>query len=272
MSSSTPMGPGDAKKMVRVAQLGALALGVSAAALWALGVPGLGSGTLPVPSAIGTEPDAPQQSGAAPTRVAFTSELAVDVAKRLDEARIKAPTPEPSTPTPDPTPPPTPEPPTQEPTDWRYIGTIKEPGRTLAVVSIEGQGQVIVPEGRRVGKTELVEIRQDAITVREGEVEREIPRAERVSSVVGWLKLPTYQAPAGLGAVPAAGVPGGQPGFSAEQIARMRERGIDPAQAQRMRELMREGRGRRGGPDGGTRGGGRTDEVRRMQEMGEERN
>jgi hypothetical protein len=244
----------EARRIARGVQMGALGLGVTAAALWALDVPGLGHTPAAAPEAViapvvnpgGAAPAA--GSGSAPSVFGMDSPLAV--ATRLEAARKKSP------------PPPEPvgqpeethhkvEPETVLKDDWKFLGTIRRREGMSAVVSVAGQQAVIGPGQRLDGHAaEVVEVTHDAIVLREDGTERRILRAERSGSSVAWAKLaggPPQVAANAVGAVPGAA-------FSPEQAAAMRQRGIDPAQAQRMREFMRDQRRQRGGRDGGGRG------------------
>lgn len=259
----------EARRIARGVRMGAIGLGATAAALWALDIPGLSTAPPAAPAVVETVLQV-QGGGAAPSGGAngasagasagataampFGSDSALAVATRLEVTRKKAP---PPVVVPD-------KPPqievTHEPElvpkdDWRFLGTIRRSDGMKAIVSIEGVQAVIGPGQRFVGReAELVEVTPESITLREGGAERRVGRAQREGSSVGWTKL--------SGGPPATvptpgGAPGqGQAGFTPDQQAAMRQRGIDPNQAQRMRDFMRE---RRRNGDGGGRdanGGG----------------
>jgi hypothetical protein len=226
-----------------------IALGVSAAALWALDVPGLAY----------RDPARPQLPGDAQARLPeaeeprFDRERTSDIALRLDLGVKKAPPPAKAE---------APEKPAPAPAASQtsgpvvtYIGPIYEGTRTLAVVSIDGR-QRIVPEGRSIGGTRILSIAENQIELQDEEGgRRSIARGERSGTAVSWLR------PSAGGAQFAANMPGGQnigrrtagvptanmqggrgqaSGFSPEMEQRFRERGIDPAQAQRWRETLRQ--------------------------------
>lgn len=250
--AGTPMSSMDARKMVRGVQIGAVALGVSAAALWALDVPGLKAEPIAKPSMDSPGAGVDAGSGGATGRPPSSRlpEPALEVATRLELARERAPAPPPA--------PPQIERPTEQPvaqnqSNWKFLGTMRAGGRTLAVVSIDGE-QSILAEGRVLGEVEVVSISPAALTLREGGAERTLERAPREGSSVTWARMASNAPPASAGATPAiAGLPPGM------QQA-LRERGIDPQQAQRMAELIRDRRGQ------GGRGRGMTPEARAAME------
>ncbi|MFN0134059.1 MAG: hypothetical protein ACKVW3_16210 [Phycisphaerales bacterium] len=234
----------EARRLARTAQIGAVALGVSAAALWALDVPGVSS--TPVNKPVMVEPVKPEL----PTRVAAGDaperESIAAVAHRLDEAVIKAPAPKVVA---------EPEPPKEEPAveptgpDIQYLGPIFESGRTLAIISIDGT-QKIVSAGKKIGSLTFVSADREKLVVEDAAGSREIQRKSRSDARVAWVSnMPsnTPMAAAAVGAGGAAGNP--RAAMSPEVAARLRERGIDPEQIQRMRDLARERR--RGGNNGG---------------------
>jgi hypothetical protein len=226
-----------------------IALGVSAAALWALDVRVLGYAE-------------PQRPEIAPQTVARTeagpelrleAERGADMAYRLDLG-VKRPTPVPETTTevirePDP-PPPDPMP--QTGPVLVYVGPIYEATRTLAVVSVDGK-QRIVPEGRSMSGVKLVTVRDNEIVVQDDSGQRSVSRGERMGPAVSWVRnMPANTAVASNMAAQAAArravvaARQGQATNNMELEQRFRERGIDPAQAQRWREMMRERQAQRG--------------------------
>jgi hypothetical protein len=254
-----PMSGAEARKLVRMAQVGAGGLLASAAVLWAIDVPGLRNDPIVKPAVVAPEIKAGDAAkSAAAGAGAFTSETAIDVSTRLDLAVKKAPPPEPAKVEPVVAEAPV-EHEKQANDDIKFLGTIREPSRTLAVVSIEGQ-QLVVSEGRRVGKTEFLGVSEDGIRVREGSDERTIEKSARSGSSVGWMKLASNTPVAPAAPAPNAGGRG-LPNLTPEQLQAMRERGIDPVQAARMRDFFRDrGRGR-ARPEGGGAGGGATTPV-----------
>jgi hypothetical protein len=227
-----------------MAQMAGIALGVSAAALWALEVPGLAYRDPARPQVKGEPIAQPSETQEA----RFDRERTSDIAYRLDLGVKKAPAPATKVERPV-----QPEPPPVEPIHAGptvvYIGPIFEGSRSLAVVSVDGR-QRIVPEGRSIGSARIVSIAENQIELQDEQGgRRTVVRGERTGSAVSWLRnMP--------GAVPVAAVANGQnarrggvampggraqaSGFSPEMEQRFRERGIDPAQAQRWREAMRE--------------------------------
>lgn len=264
--AGTTLSGTEARRITRGVQMGALGLGVTAAALWALDVPGLGHTPAAAPEAMIAPVVNSGGAGAAAapssTTSVFGSDSTVAVATRLEAARKKSPPPTEPVRQPEEVHQKV-EPETVLKDDWKFLGTIRRREGMSAVVSVGGQQAVISPGQALSGHpAELVEVTRDAIVLREDGVERRILRAEKSGSSVGWTKLaggPPQVAPNGGGAA----VPGA--GFTPEQAAAMRQRGIDPGQAQRMREFMRDQRRQRGGRDGGGRGG----DGEQMQQRGD---
>lgn len=237
----------EARRLARAGQIGAVALGVSAAALWALDVPGVSSTPVTRPVvAEAPKPPAPPPSdaGTAPER-----DTILAVAHRLDVAVVKAPPPKPVEPPKAELPPPEPDPTVPE---VAYLGPIIEPNRMLAIISIDGT-QKIVCAGKKIGNLEFLQVERDKIHVKDGSGERTIERKPRSDTRVAWVSNMPANTPmpvAAVGNAQAAQARGGA--MSPEVAARLRERGIDPNQIQRMRDLARERRG--GGPGGGNFG------------------
>ncbi len=258
--SKQPINGARAVRLARGAQIAAGSLVLAAVGL-AVGVPQLGDRPIPRPQVaapVAVAAATPSADGVEPVAI----DTPIVLAERLEMGRkkeAKKPDPEPQTTTTTIVQ----QPP--EPSDWKFLGMIREPGRTLALVSVDGT-QAFVPVGSAIGDDELVDVTSKEITLRKGGVERKVPRAEKTSSSVAWVKMPTNApptpaAPAGIQPGVAPGGPGGP--LSPEMIQRMRERGIDPAQAQKMREFFRDqrgggrNRGQPGGNQGGNGGGGR---------------
>ncbi len=228
------------RRYVRIAQVAGVALAVSAAALWALELPGVSS--LPqAPDA--TAPTAGQPIAQAPAPARLDSDAIALMAEGLEQARKKADKPKPDDGG-------TPPPPPPDENDWRYLGAIEEPGRRFALVAIEGRQRVLRP-GRTVGATRLLDIQPEAITVDDGSGPREIALAERTGPSVSWITMPGAgpggaalevgdpSVPAmGAGRTPAAmggAGPGGRPNY-AEQMRLLREKREREASNRRMKE------------------------------------
>jgi hypothetical protein len=245
---------GDARRYVRMAQMAGIALGVSAAALWALDVPGLAyrepaRPNLPAPT---------QNAGNQTTDVRFDRERTSDIAHRLDLG-VRKPPPPPARETPAEQPVAQAPPPPPAGPAITYIGPIYECSRILAVISVDGR-QRIVPEGRSIGEARIVSVGENQIEVQDQAGRRTIDRGERSGSAVSWLRPSANNAAAVANNMGAGRNVAGRPGatnrmeagrnqagaFSPEMEQRFRERGIDPGQAQRWREALRERQVQRG--------------------------
>jgi hypothetical protein len=232
-------------RLARGAKIAAATLVLAAVGL-AVGVPGLGDRPIAKPQIVNMTPpvQAPQS---ATTSDAAPVDTPLVIADRLELGRKK--------------------PPAKAETErheaeeipvgppmkgeWKFLGMIREPDRDLAIISVDG-AQTFVPVGWKIDKDELVAMTNQEITVRREGVERTIAKSDRTGGGVSWVKMASNTPPAAVGPNVGAG-PGGAGGASpADMAARMRERGIDPAQAQKMREFFRDQRGRtRGGGPGG---------------------
>lgn len=236
------MSGADAKRYVLVGRTAAVALGVTAAALWALDVPGM-SQLPPKPEPAPVAEGATRQAAQETPRL--DSSAIADLTERLDMAVVKAPPVEEvkNEPKIEDDPPSGPE--------WAYLGPIFESTRTLAVVSVDGHQQVLA-EGRQFGDTTLVSVEPERITVSGPGGKRQVERNKRggAGANVAWLRNMPGNAPP-----PAAQNAAGANGMSPEVMARLRERGIDPQQASQFRQQMRDRRNR-GRPDGGNGGNG----------------
>ncbi len=139
---------------------------------------------------------------------------------------------------------------------WKYLGSIIEPARRMAIVSINGK-QAVIPEGREHEGMTLVRVNRDRITVDDGTRRLDIPKEARTGSSVAWVTPGTPGA--GIGGnvnmmnaagratgMTTTGMPGqGDPamaGFTPQEQAMMRERGIEPGQANRMRQRLQKER------------------------------
>jgi hypothetical protein len=206
-----------ARRFVRLAQMAGLALGVSAAALWALEVPGL-RGELPTKPAVEVIPVASQRA-AAPAPASIDSEGVEGLAARLNEAAKRPPAAAPEQ-----------EKPVEAaapPTAWRYIAPLKMGRQAAAIVFADGK-QRVLRAGAKVGGTTLVSVDEARLVVEDGTGRHEIARGERMGSNVLWKKMES--------AAPASANGAGDPASAAE----LAKRGFDQSQAQRFREAMRE--------------------------------
>lgn len=233
-----------AARYVRVAQVAGLALAATAVLLWVGGVPGMAIQDRPA-EALVIQPPAPEpakQPGSAAPKL--TRDDLDDMAQRLEMARVKVEKPEPA-------PTVVAEQPadTEQPTiggnpdqpRWRYLGSIIEPNRSVALVSISGR-QRILGVGREVDGVEVVSVEPDAIVVREnGELAR-LTRDERSGPPVAWVKMnspmdrPAIPAGANVGAslqLEPDGENAGRPFFR-------RQNGLDPQRAEQLRAMAAE--------------------------------
>jgi hypothetical protein len=236
----------EARRYVRMAQMAGLALGVSAAALLALEVPML---RYQPPAAPQVVPVAKQQDEQ-PYEERLDRERTEGIAVRLNQGVRKPPAP----PKEQPRTVEDPQPKALTGPSIVYIGSILEPDRRIAVIAVDGKQQ-LVREGRKVGESQLVSIADHEIVLQEsGGERRAIARGERTERV-SWVRNMPGTAPiagavmgqnAARRGVAVARAPG-SPAFSPELEQRLRERGIDPEQAQRWREAMREREAQRGG-------------------------
>jgi hypothetical protein len=233
----TGINSAEARRRVRIAQFAGLGLGVLAAALWIMDVPGL-SHTLPgkpaVPS-LGAGSSAPEMVQV--VRIAHGDP--VGIAERLDLAANRPAVPAPTGGETEPPPPPPPAATTQ----WKYLGAIEEPTRLLALVSLKGR-QKIVSEGTELkimtpaaeGRPEapeyaatIMEIKREHIVIEEEGGARQTIPLEGKTAKVAWVKnMPTTVQGANGAALASA--------MSAETRQRLIAQGIDPAQAERARQ------------------------------------
>ncbi len=246
------MNSSKAKRHVLMWRGAAGALAVCAGALWAVQTPLVSP---EVPIAEGTKegrepvPEPPATEGAS----VLDSEALAGAADRLDSAVGRTPTVAAEVPKPE-QPPPT-------LAAWKYLGSIIEARRKVAIVSVDGQ-QAVVTEGREHRGMTIVEVKRDAIVVDDGSGLREMKKEARTGPSVAWVTPGT--AGAGLGGNPAAlnamrnaaaaaqrgPVPmsstaqtdPAMAGLSPQEQAAIRERGIDPSQAQRMRQRLQKER------------------------------
>jgi hypothetical protein len=223
-----------ARRNIRIAQTAGVALGVSAAALWALQVPIIES---PLPVKPEIQPVAgpePEPSAAAPSQP-LDREGVLGAAERLElAARIQRPTETASGPAEATTP-------AAAPNDWKYVGSIREPSRMLALVSRGGgKQQRLMAAGREWDGVKLLAVNESEIQIEDSSGRQTIPRAERNGPSVQWTKMASN--------APAAN-PAAQPGMTNAAMAK----GIDPTQAAAMRQALAEkAAGRRRGQPVGT--------------------
>ncbi len=241
----------------------AVGVGVFAAGLWAVQSP-LTSPDVGIPPPATTEPAGPggnaesEAASSAPDRQAIA-----DAAGRFEVVFGRTPKVEGS------------EPPPVAPTiaalaGWKYLGSIVEPRRRVAIVSVNGK-QAVLAEGRQYEGVTVVEVKPDALVVNDGSKNTELSKQEKAGPSVAWVS-PTgggtgIQPMSGItthnGLAGTATVPGGMttssnpanaaafPGYTPEEQAQLRERGIDPQQAARMRQRLQQQRERgRMSPDG----------------------
>lgn len=242
----TGINSAEARRRVRIAQFAGLGLGVLAAALWAMDVPGL-SRTLPAKPTV-TDLAGGESAPEAPQVIRIAHGDNIGIGERLDIAANRPPV---AAPPPDAeiTAPPTPAP-TETP--WKYLGPIEEPTRMLALVSLKGR-QKIVSEGTELkimtpaaeGRPEaveyaatIIEIKREHIMVEEdGGTKRKI-MLEGKTARVAWVKNMPSTVQGTQGAVMASAM-------SAEARQRLLAQGIDPGQAERTRQAaMLAARGR----------------------------
>lgn len=232
----------DARRYVKVGQAAAVALGLSAATLWAVDVPGLGKKLPAQPVVKPAQTDAPRQAPASAKQLgrdelaamAGRLEIGANVKKPEVKEEVAKTEPKPETPV----------------TAWTYLGPIQEPDRLLALISVDGH-QKVLAEGRKYGETRLVSVEPDEIVTEDSGGRHHVSKAERGERRVAWLTNMPASAPPGIGGV---GQPGQGGGMSPEVRQRMIDRGINPDRAGRWQQRMNERNGRGGGPGGG--GGG----------------
>lgn len=201
---------------MRMAQSAAIALGVSAAALWALQVPGI-QDSLPEKPEVAPYVAPPTAAARAEAPV-IDSETAIGLAERLEiGAGVKRPESKPVAEGPR-----GPEP--EATGEWKFLSTIREGSRLLAVVSKDGV-QKVMRLGRTWNGGTLKAVDETRVVIEDSAGRHEIRRGERSGPSVAWTKMPTTGAPGPMEASGAARLE--------EEIAR---RGIDPGQAQRFRD------------------------------------
>lgn len=192
----SPVSGREAKKYARLAQIAGGALAVSAAVLLAVEVPMLGVRETPVEEILppAATPTDNGQQAAAPERE-FTAEDMTGIDVRLATARVAPPKkPEETAANPTDTPGTAPAEGASSQGGWRYLGSVIEPNRRIALVSIDGR-QRMLAEGREVDGVRLVQVTDDRIVIEDAGVRRGIRREQRHGSPVAWVNMP--EAPAG---------------------------------------------------------------------------
>jgi hypothetical protein len=198
-----------------------------AVALWAMDIPGLGKALPPKPE---PAPIAEEQAPANVKTVALDKDSGLAIQDRLDLA-VKRPTKLVEAPTTEVKPPPA-EPAHPETPAWKYLGQLKEAGRTLALVSLDGaqrfvaKGAMVRTSSDNVYQATLKTITPSYIEFEDGKrkilhVDKEAP-----TSRVSWVK-PVTVTP-GAPSMP-------QAGLSAEARQRLVAGQIDPAQVEKAR-------------------------------------
>jgi hypothetical protein len=225
-----------ARRNIRIAQMAGLALGVSAAALWAMKVPMVEDPLPEKPTLAGdAAPDVKPAAGDAPAQP-LDRESVEGTAERMSVAgRIKPAGPVPG---PDGDKPVTPAAPTG---DVKYIGSIREPSRMLALVSRgDGKKQKLLAVGREWEGVKLLDVTEDEIQIEDASGVKTIARSERKGPAVEWTKMAS-NAPAATATTPA--------GMQAGMINAAGARGVSASQAEQMRAALAErSRNRRGQP------------------------
>lgn len=206
------------------AAAGALALG--AGGLWAFD-PRLVSPTVALPVAPEPGSGAPAAGPAQPGTPALIDRQALsDAAHRLDWAMQRPPKPA------------APDPGVAQPAaapgsfaNWRYLGAIVTPGRRSAIVNADGR-QRVLHEGQTLNGVRLAEVKPDALVLDDGSGLRELKKEAKLGPGVAWITPPPNAAPRpGIAANPLSG-------YTPEEQAALRERGITPESAQAMRERL----------------------------------
>lgn len=225
----------DAKRFVRIAQFAGVGLGVLAAALWVMDVPGL-SQNLPA------KPQPRQDLGGEGPAVAMTKVAMIEqdspagIHERLEMAVNRPPAPKVEVP-------PTEAPPVVAPAGgpaWRYLGAIRESTRMLALVSIDGAQKFVSVGSKITQKTPAAEGRPESTnyqaTVKDVqadfiEIEENGGKLRRIdldarTAKVSWVKNMS---------VASAGTAMPNAAMSAETRQRLQAQGIDPMAAERAR-------------------------------------
>lgn len=237
-----------ARRNVRIAQMAGLSLAVTAAALWALQVPGL-EGPLPEKPTLRpvSMPEIkPPAAQAAPQDretllgVAARLEAGANIVRKDEGDKPGAPAVA-----------------AAAPAEWKYIAPIREPKRMLAVVGRDGK-QKIMAAGREWGDAKLLSVNEREIVIEDEAGRHTIARGERNGPAVQWTKI----------APNAPSASGGVPGDAAE--AASMSKGIDGSQAAAIRQALQDKSRRRGValPPAAMREFGLTREA--LEQMGED--
>lgn len=245
-----------ARRQAMIWRGAAVGVGVFAAGLWAVQIP-LASREvrLPEPSAApagastagGVETEAPPLD---PQTIADAAERLNTVLGRVTKVTTTDPqNPEPTQPTPG-------------IAGWKYLGSIIEPRRKVAIVSVDGK-QAALAEGREFNGIRIVEVKPGGLVVHDGTRPLEMTKEAKSGSSVAWVApggggsgiasmgaalnaagMNTNVVTNGMAAGTATQTAPGMEGYSPEQLAQLRERGIDPEQAARMRQRLQQQRER----------------------------
>lgn len=242
----TPIHALTARRMSRAAQLGAGVVVTLAAGLWAFQIPGMQVAP-PEPEPVKPAPGGEStSSGGSSGSDAVTDGELKELAIRLDSARKKAPPPEE-------------KPKADESEDvkvdtggWKYLGSIIEPDRRLALVSIAGKQRLLSP-GSEVDGVLVVDVADDDVLVSDDSGERLIPKESRPSEGgrVNWVAVAASGGGAEVVASKAVIVPTGQSPSTIKVDPRAQERDArqrwmsDPERRDRIARWQREREQRR---------------------------
>jgi hypothetical protein len=225
--------------MARGWYAGALVVALAAGALWAFELPGVSAPAQGDKPAV--EPP-PAVTSEQPALRPPDSDTVAGTAERLELARVPIVKPEaPAGEAPAPV---------AAGIAWRYLGSIIEPTRKVALVSING-AQRMLAEGRTIeqeGHTfKVVEVHPDSIVVEDNGQRLVLQKETRSGPLVAWVSP-------GAGGGVVDGMNGVVSGVSAAQAAngQIVGRGIDPGEAERMREEIHARRAGRAGAAGTT--------------------
>ncbi|MCC6426462.1 MAG: hypothetical protein IT435_06545 [Phycisphaerales bacterium] len=175
---SAPLSRSIAQRRARSAQLAFGVLALGALAVVTLGIPRLTA----VPSLAEVAPKPAQSPTLDPNALKPEDRVAVNsdaISERLMQLGNR---PQPPAPPPEESGPELP-PPLPPADDARFLGVIREPGRSLAMVNVGGK-QRIIAEGEQFGGIEVLSIAADAITVKEGGVEKRIEKHQRSGTAI----------------------------------------------------------------------------------------
>ncbi len=251
-----------AKRRARMWQAGFAAAVLSAGALWAFEIPGVtGPVTVAAPAAVPiTDPSAGGAGDPVVRVVSLSGDDVTAMSEMLERTlgRPKAKETEPDEPGVAPTTGP----------GWRYLGSIIDSRRRVALISVDGT-QRMLAEGRTIGSTTLVSVQVDSIVIDDGSGHRELYKEERSGPLVTWVTPVTMEGYQDPGMVNAASINQPARGLSAEAMARLRERGIDPGRASRLRPVVRDMQGGGSNPRAVPIPNSRSDEATKFDATGD---